>query len=562
MTSFRHESGEKSFGHIAGDANEGRSIIKKKSSGPRGRISLPDEDAPKAKGRRSLSEAAAKAKEKGKASPTSRLAASRKEAISSMVTRRPSARAVARKAKGVASKGASLVPQDTEGDQGDELSRQTQEGVEQASRAALSRARKALGMDAAATAKAPRGKAHSASRAARRAAASRQAIRRANVRAVRRRAEQKAAQAAAAKGAQTAAQTAASGGVAAKVAAAIGAAVSAVASTIAPLLAAIVPVIVAIAIVSSVVSAIAGIFQQRNQGIGSLTGVEAEVARTLKDLGYGNVQIAAIIGNGYAESGMNPTSENEANEDIGIWQFHAGNYHNFKNWCSQTGHDPHSASAQAEWLFGEDGWRWKNSWSSGLDDAGYYQGYCGVPEDMSADKTPDEFMAESSVDKATYSWMACYERCSNTLSHYADGVNRLENAKRVLAALEGSGAHGAAVTDVEWRQKVVDAAYSCIGWNYIYGVYSPATQTVDCSGLVTYCYSQVGVDIPHWSVAQREYCSRPASQAQPGDIVWTNGHVGICVGDGNTIEAMNPALGVRFNQGGTSGFVLAGSPLG
>ena len=562
MTSFRHESGEKSFGHIAGDANEGRSIIKKKKAGPRGRLSLPDEDEPKAKGRRPLSEAAAKAKEKGKASTTSRLAASRKEAISSMVTRRPSARALARKAKGAASKGASLVPQNTEGDQGDDLSRQAETSVEQAGRAALSRARQALAKDATAAAGATRGKARSgAARAAKRAAASRQAIRRANVRAVRRKAAQKAAQSAATRGAAEAAAKTASSGVVAKVAAAIGAAISAVASAVAPILAAMLPVIIAVALVGALISAIAGIFQQ-NKGIGSLTGVEAEVARTLKDLGYGNVQIAAIIGNGYAESGMNPTSENEANEDIGIWQFHAGNYHNFKNWCSQTGHDPHSAASQAEWLFGEDGWRWKNSWSSGLDDAGYYQGYCGVPEDMSADKTPDEFMAESSVDKATYSWMACYERCSNTLSHYADGVNRLENAKRVLAALEGSGAHGAAVTDVEWRQKVVDAAYSCIGWNYIYGVYSPATQTVDCSGLVTYCYSQVGVDIPHWSVAQREYCSRPASQAQPGDIVWTNGHVGICVGDGNTIEAMNPALGVRFNQGGTSGFMLAGSPLG
>lgn len=562
MTSFRHESGEKSFGHIAGDANEGRSIIKKKKAGPRGRLSLPDEDAPKAKGRRSLSEAAAKAKEKGKASTTSRLASSRKEAISSMVTRRPSARALARKAKGAAGKGASLATQDTEGDQGDDLSRQAQASAEQASRSALSRARKALGRDASATAKAPRGKARTGSRAAKRAAASREAIRRANVRAVRKKAAQKAAQSAATRGAAEAAAKTASSGVVAKVAAAIGAAISAVASAVAPVLAAILPVIIAVALVGALVSAIAGVFQQ-NKGIGSLTGNEAIIARKMKDKGFGDAQIAAVIANAIAESGANPEKVQDGGNAIGVWQFDGERKQLYLDWCSEKGYTWGSLDAQLEYMFDEE--HWKDQW---MDDAplahsGAYLGLQGVPEDMPRATDLEGFLSDPDVAHTTYFWMAQWERCNPYVSHYAVGPNRLENAQRIYAALKGGGGNGAAVTDVEWRQKVVDAAYSCIGWNYIYGVYSPETQTVDCSGLVTYCYSQVGVDIPHWSYAQRQYCTRSAADALPGDIVWTEGHVGIYVGNGNCIEGASPATGVALFEGNRNlSFVLAGSPLG
>ena len=45
------------------------------------------------------------------------------------------------------------------------------------------------------------------------------------------------------------------------------------------------------------------------QDVGSLTGVQAEMARYLLDKGYNKAQTAAIIANAQAESGCNPTSD-------------------------------------------------------------------------------------------------------------------------------------------------------------------------------------------------------------------------------------------------------------
>lgn len=109
-----------------------------------------------------------------------------------------------------------------------------------------------------------------------------------------------------------------------------------------------------------------------------------------------------------------------------------------------------------------------------------------------------------------------------------------------------------------WRNTVVSAAYSMVGGTYVYGAYSPGSRTFDCSGLVAYCYAQAGYNLPHYSEAQHSYCTKPISQAQPGDIVWKPGHVGIYIGDGKTIEARDPQLGITFGTVGR--FSACGSP--
>lgn len=109
-----------------------------------------------------------------------------------------------------------------------------------------------------------------------------------------------------------------------------------------------------------------------------------------------------------------------------------------------------------------------------------------------------------------------------------------------------------------WRNTVVTAAYSMVGGSYVWGACSPSAKAFDCSGLVKYCYAVAGYNVSHSSRSLRAYCSKPASQAVAGDIVWRPGHVGICIGGGKTIEAMSPSQGVTF--GSTSSFSLAGSP--
>ncbi|MEE1372310.1 MAG: NlpC/P60 family protein [Parolsenella sp.] len=106
------------------------------------------------------------------------------------------------------------------------------------------------------------------------------------------------------------------------------------------------------------------------------------------------------------------------------------------------------------------------------------------------------------------------------------------------------------------RSTIVSTAYSLLGKAYVWGASGP--NAYDCSGLVQACYGAAGIYVPHSSGALSAYCNKPASQAVAGDIVWRSGHVGICIGGGQTIEAMSPSQGVTY--GSIYTFTSAGSP--
>ena len=94
---------------------------------------------------------------------------------------------------------------------------------------------------------------------------------------------------------------------------------------------------------------------------------------------------------------------------------------------------------------------------------------------------------------------------------------------------------------------VVDIAMKYVGVPYVYGGSSPSG--FDCSGLVQYVYGQLGVSLPHQSGAQRNAGTAvSASEARPGDIIWTPGHVAIYAGNGMQIEATTPGSTVKYSK--------------
>ena len=90
---------------------------------------------------------------------------------------------------------------------------------------------------------------------------------------------------------------------------------------------------------------------------------------------------------------------------------------------------------------------------------------------------------------------------------------------------------------------VVDIARQYVGYPYVYGAAGPTA--FDCSGFTSFVFAQIGISLPRVDSAQLGAGVQiSAAEAQPGDLVWWPGHIGIYTGNGNHIAARNPADGV------------------
>lgn len=93
-------------------------------------------------------------------------------------------------------------------------------------------------------------------------------------------------------------------------------------------------------------------------------------------------------------------------------------------------------------------------------------------------------------------------------------------------------------------------SYACsrIGCPYVWGAEGP--DSFDCSGLVTWAYRQLGIELPHQSEAQMARATRvvSVSEARPGDVLWRYGHVGIAGGYGGTPYVHAPTFGASVRN--------------
>jgi cell wall-associated NlpC family hydrolase len=94
---------------------------------------------------------------------------------------------------------------------------------------------------------------------------------------------------------------------------------------------------------------------------------------------------------------------------------------------------------------------------------------------------------------------------------------------------------------------IVSIAMQYLGVPYVWAGSTPAG--FDCSGFTSYVYAQVGIDLPRTSSEQR-YAGTAvsAAEAQPGDLIWSPGHIAIYAGDGMQVEAPVPGETVRYTE--------------
>jgi cell wall-associated NlpC family hydrolase len=95
----------------------------------------------------------------------------------------------------------------------------------------------------------------------------------------------------------------------------------------------------------------------------------------------------------------------------------------------------------------------------------------------------------------------------------------------------------------------VKFAMAQVGKAYVYGAAGP--NAYDCSGLTMRAWGAAGVGLPHSSSAQQGYGTRVSeSELQPGDLVFYYSpvsHVGMYIGNGLIVNALNPGAGVRVS---------------
>ncbi|MBQ7934473.1 MAG: C40 family peptidase [Lachnospiraceae bacterium] len=94
------------------------------------------------------------------------------------------------------------------------------------------------------------------------------------------------------------------------------------------------------------------------------------------------------------------------------------------------------------------------------------------------------------------------------------------------------------------------AKYGCqfIGNPYVYGGTS-LTKGADCSGFTYRIYADFGYTISRTSFLQRSAGKGVSySEAQPGDLICYDGHVGMYIGDGKIVHASNKKSGIKVSN--------------
>lgn len=134
-------------------------------------------------------------------------------------------------------------------------------------------------------------------------------------------------------------------------------------------------------------------------------------------------------------------------------------------------------------------------------------------------------------------------------------LKRLEEEERRQNAANGNYTVSASYAEIINNASGSDlgkqiARYGCqyIGNPYVLGGTS-LTKGADCSGFIYRIYSDFGYSVPRTSYQQRSAGTAVTyADAQPGDIICYDGHVGLYIGGGYIVHASNVKTGIKVSK--------------
>lgn len=285
-----------------------------------------------------------------------------------------------------------------------------------------------------------------------------------------------------------------------------------------------------------------------------LNETETQVATFFREKGLNDVQIAAIMGNMYGESGMNAGSEEGGGTNangIGLCQWTNGRHTNLVNYANSVGKSWTDVGVQLDFFWDHD--RWQSNWWSGY----HINTYDHSPESMSEDPPSGSyvegskrgFLAATDVKDAVRQFLYGWE---------VAGIPRLkvryDAAERYLEALQNGGdadgdhgANGGApqIAGATARQQaVVNSAYAtptpgqglCAAWvsnvfrNAGYGFYGGNA----CDMCRSWCHSSNRNELKVGMIIA------DVSHPGTGSAGLTYGHVGIYIGNNKVMSNEGP----------------------
>lgn len=285
-----------------------------------------------------------------------------------------------------------------------------------------------------------------------------------------------------------------------------------------------------------------------------LNETETQVATFFREKGLDDVQIAAIMGNMYGESGMNAGSEEGGGTNangIGLCQWTNGRHTNLVNYANSIGKSWTEVQVQLDFFWDHD--KWQTNWWSGY----HINTYDHSPESMSEDPPSGSyvegskkgFLAATDVKDAVRQFLYGWE---------VAGIPRLkvryDAAERYLEALQNGGdadgdhgANGGApqIAGATARQQaIVNSAYAtptagqgrCAAWvsnvfrNAGYGFYGGNA----CDMCRSWCHSSNRNELKVGMIIA------DVSHPGTGTAGLTYGHVGIYIGNNKVMSNEGP----------------------
>ena len=135
-----------------------------------------------------------------------------------------------------------------------------------------------------------------------------------------------------------------------------------------------------------------------------------------------------------------------------------------------------------------------------------------------------------------------------TVFTYAQSKEAEAAAIAEAQAAEAAAQAAAIQAQLPAGQAVVDFACQFIGNPYVWGGTS-LTNGADCSGFVQAVYANFGISMPRTSSQMRSAGVEVSfEQAIPGDVFCYEGHVGIYMGNGKIVNAIDESHGIGISS--------------